>query len=179
MQTTGCLSRSTIRQWRHSHCHVCRYDVSQCQSSRDDLASEFDRTAHPDRMAKLAQHLDLLWSVSEVCVVRRCVCMMPCGRQLASAAPVLRRQTAHPLGLTQRRKPSECSLCSGSGEVECQFCHGTGVMTVGDRLFCNNQGCHACPVCKGSGACKCEGCRGTGRIASWMSGRPSPPLAPL
>ena len=29
-------------------------------------------------------------------------------------------------------------------------CHGTGVMTVGDQLFCAGEGCQPCPVCRGS-----------------------------
>lgn len=61
-----------------------------------------------------------------------------------------------------------CTCCLGSKELECTWCHGTGVMTVGDQLFCSDQGCRPCPVCSGHGHCKCEYCRGTGKRAPWM-----------
>ena len=55
----------------------------------------------------------------------------------------------HP-SLLQRKGPEQCTCCRGCGETECLWCHGTGAMTVGDTLFCSEQGCKPCPVCHGS-----------------------------
>lgn len=104
--------------------------------SEDDLdsrgAEEFASVSNPARFQKLAQHLDLMWRMSE------------------------------------GRRPEQCDSCRGSGEYECSWCHGTGVMTIGDTIYCNHEGCKSCPVCRGMGQCKCERCRGTGRRAGWL-----------
>jgi hypothetical protein len=57
---------------------------------------------------------------------------------------------SHPDNLLQRKKPEMCGCCHGTGQKECSWCHGTGAMTLGDTLFCSEQGCRPCPVCTGS-----------------------------
>eukprot|EP00210_Caulerpa_lentillifera_P001591 g1529.t1 len=71
--------------------------------------------------------------------------------------------------VTARSKPSPCSCCNGTGFKECPFCHGTGVMTVGDALYCSLEGCSKCPVCNSEGLVKCKDCMGTGFRASWIN----------
>ncbi|KAK9789744.1 hypothetical protein WJX73_002052 [Symbiochloris irregularis] len=75
---------------------------------------------------------------------------------------------------SKRRKPKPCEGCAGTGESECQWCKGTGVLTVGEHIFCTmEEGCKPCPVCNrkgqpGGGQLRCECCKGTGWRASWM-----------
>jgi hypothetical protein len=49
----------------------------------------------------------------------------------------------------QDKAPTACRKCNSEGTTECQFCHGTGVMQLGDTLYCSNTGCSVCPVCNG------------------------------
>lgn len=49
----------------------------------------------------------------------------------------------------QEGPPKQCDVCAGEGTVECNFCHGTGVMQLGDTLYCSDTGCSVCPVCGG------------------------------
>ena len=49
----------------------------------------------------------------------------------------------------QNQAPKVCSGCKSDGSIECRFCHGTGVMQLGDTLYCSNSGCSVCPVCDG------------------------------
>ncbi len=76
----------------------------------------------------------------------------------------------------RRSRPSPCECCRGTGELECSFCHGTGALTLGDTLYCSDQGCQPCPACKSKGYVRCLHCTGTGFRASWMTneGCPTP-----
>lgn len=107
-------------------------------SSLSEEFAGYARRLDPARFTRVAQHLDLLLSVS------------------------------------QRGRPRPCECCRGSGERECAWCNGVGVLTLGETLFCSDQGCTSCPVCSGTGSCKCEKCRGTGRVAAWID-RPGMP----
>eukprot|EP00884_Botryococcus_braunii_P009586 jgi/Botrbrau1/18629/Bobra.0367s0066.2 len=50
--------------------------------------------------------------------------------------------------ISQTRSPSACDCCAGTGERECSWCHGTGVLTVGEEIYCNElTGCRPCPIC--------------------------------
>mmetsp|Transcript_5187 Transcript_5187/g.11312 ORF Transcript_5187/g.11312 Transcript_5187/m.11312 type:complete len:163 (-) Transcript_5187:1596-2084(-) len=112
--------------------------------SEDDLDrslnDELNARATPERMRRMAEHLDLVWKI---------------------------RKT---------RSAEACSECKGAREKECDWCHGTGVMTVGDTLFCSTS-THSskCPVCRGTGYCQCNHCRGTGFRAKWLDGSATTP----
>lgn len=121
------------------------------------LVREFEMLKNkidPQNNAKLAAHLNLIWSVSEVCFNSRekpCGAPLPClfcwqdFNFLVSFSVFI----SYFLFVLQRKRPERCECCSGSGERECPWCHGTGAMTVGDTLFCTHEGCRPCPVCKG------------------------------
>lgn len=128
------------------------------------LEIEFEQWTQPEKSAKAIAHLNLVWSVSEVCFKppRHFI-----KRHLIGDLPIFSQSVNL---LLQRKRPELCDCCHGQGDRECLWCHGTGVMTVGDLLFCDdNEGCRPCPVCHGSGSCKCENCRGTGKRAPWMT----------
>ncbi|GMH33365.1 hypothetical protein BSKO_01199 [Bryopsis sp. KO-2023] len=50
--------------------------------------------------------------------------------------------------ISKRGRPTSCDCCKGSGTLECGFCNGTGVLTIGDVVYCSMTGCDHCPVCK-------------------------------
>lgn len=70
--------------------------------------------------------------------------------------------------ISRSRKGKVCTCCNGAGTQECSWCHGTGMLMIGDTMFCSTSGSCKCPVCAGGGYVKCEHCRGTGGRAKWM-----------
>eukprot|EP00892_Ulva_mutabilis_P012628 jgi/Ulvmu1/9738/UM055_0078.1 len=71
-------------------------------------------------------------------------------------------------GAAKEGPPKTCNACESSGTVECKYCHGTGVMQLGDMLYCSETGCSVCPVCGGDGQAECKHCLGSGFRASWL-----------
>lgn len=126
---------------------VCRVYVASMDdydSGDESLRHEFAKIrskADPQAAVRIVEHLNLLWSVSEVRTTGALGprCFMNIGFLLIVT-----------LNLVQRKKPEMCGCCHGKGQKECSWCHGTGAMTLGDTLFCSDQGCRPCPVCAGS-----------------------------
>ena len=143
------------------------------------LTREFEsqvRKVDPQSNAKLAQHLNLLWSVSEVsrqgettALACRVVSLSNHHQQQLFYFSTASQSSPSSFFFLQKKRPEKCECCAGSGERECFWCHGTGAMTIGDTIFCSEGGCQHCPVCNGSGQCRCDACKGTGKRAAWMS----------
>lgn len=72
------------------------------------------------------------------------------------------------IGMVRYRRPAPCECCQGTGSMECSYCHGTGVLTIGDEVYCSMSGCQYCPICAATGEVKCKHCKGTGYRAGWM-----------
>ncbi|KAL6779391.1 hypothetical protein ACKKBG_A12150 [Auxenochlorella protothecoides x Auxenochlorella symbiontica] len=111
-------------------------------------------------------------------IVPRCAGPVNQGREEEEEA---RLRTAEHLEMLMKATnddsaPMLCECCDGKGELECSWCHGTGVMTLGDTLYCSDGGCSLCIICKGQGACTCKRCRGTGRRAAWLPPLPGCPV---
>lgn len=73
------------------------------------------------------------------------------------------------------KRPETCQDCQGEKSKECNWCHGTGVLMIGDQLFCSlSTHSSSCPVCRGQGYVPCQECRGTGKRAKWLNTDPKP-----
>ena len=148
---------------RNKYSQVVRGLGSVDGGSEDEdtkLVREFEilkNKVDPQNNAKLAAHLNLIWSVSEVCYIRSEKLYTSYFRPISFVAwlqlpcfIVDLVANFQILPLVQRKRPERCDCCAGSGERECAWCHGTGAMTVGDTLFCTHEGCRPCPVCRGN-----------------------------
>ena len=127
-----------------------RDDEGAQEEGPSSLSEEFAgyaRRLDPAKFTRVAQHLDLLLSVSQASGILR----QPPPQPASPRPAALQRSRPYPPVLdAQRGRPRPCECCRGSGERECAWCNGVGVLTLGETLFCSDQGCSSCPVCRGT-----------------------------
>lgn len=76
-------------------------------------------------------------------------------------------------GDMQQPRPTSCSSCQSTGDVECKWCAGTGFFILGNNMLCEVPSKNTrCVICSGKGFASCADCKGTGFRAKWLEEPP-------
>uniref|UniRef100_A0ACD5XRZ5 Uncharacterized protein n=1 Tax=Avena sativa TaxID=4498 RepID=A0ACD5XRZ5_AVESA len=71
--------------------------------------------------------------------------------------------------ISKQPRPSSCSSCQSTGDVECKWCAGTGFFILGNNMLCEVPSKNTrCVICSGKGFASCVDCKGTGFRAKWL-----------
>ncbi|XP_047049957.1 uncharacterized protein LOC124655030 [Lolium rigidum] len=75
--------------------------------------------------------------------------------------------------ISKQPRPSSCSSCQSTGDVECKWCAGTGFFILGNNMLCEVPSKNTrCVICSGKGFARCVDCKGTGFRAKWLEEPP-------